>query len=71
MAKVFVNYTGEQLIMLSIVMAQVLRQEYDEDDQVIVIELLGLIADNMGMIIAQKAYLDGALQRDLGEYTDD
>lgn len=67
MAKAFVNYTSEQLIALSIIMAKAIRKEYDEEDQLIIIQLLGLVSDNLGLMIAQDSYIGGLLDIELGE----
>lgn len=66
MAKVFVNYTPEQLLALSFIMAEILIKEYDEDDQVILSDLLNQVSTNMGLIISQRAYLEGVLSNDVG-----
>lgn len=64
MARIFADYTPEQLLSLSVIMAVLISREYDPADQVILSDLLNAVSTNLGFIIDQKAYLDELYEKD-------
>lgn len=70
MARIFADYTPEQLLSLSIIMAVLISREYDPADQVILSDLLNAVSTNIGFIIDQKAYLDELYEKDQDDEDD-
>lgn len=70
MARIFADYTPEQLLSLSIIMAVLITRDYDPADQVILSDLLNAVSTNINFIIDQKAYLDELHEKDQDDRDD-